>query len=443
MQLEFEPWLLLITLSAAAGLSLGALAARGRSKAWPLAARCLPSSLIAHEIILRDAALGVALLVPAELLALALLHAGVGLVGGLGVLCAAFAAVFYAMLWLTSPEAGGGRAAPPPPWLVKWIGRVGAAVAVWLALSALLLVILDSAAGDQLAAGPAPPAPPTPPPPPPAPASDTQLMLVAMLLLGAVLVSVATQCSQIARRLPLGACRTLADRGRARAAPFFTALADRGRALADRFRACVDVCTPPDWRRPGAAFARADRPKPAAVAPSLERRASRVEEKSDPLRLHNADLPKPRRGSLRATASSGALPEPPPPSLSAKHIPLEPPPAVAPPPDQPAAAPAPTAAPAVISPAPAASSVWALDAPAAAAAPAPAPPAPEAAAPFVHLQRDVDEEAAIRASAAVKEGTSSVRSGASSSGSRAGSSRPKCVLTPSNFPSSGGAAELL
>ena len=224
-------------------------------------------------------------------------------------LCAAFAAVFYAMLWLTWAEAGGGRAAPPPPWLVKWIGRVGAAVAVWLALSALLLVILDSAAGDQLAAGPAPPAPPTPPPPPPAPASDTQLMLVALLLLGAVLVSVATQCSQIARRLPLGACRTLADRGRARAAPFFTALADRGRGLAfDRFRACVDVCTPPDWRRPGAAFARADRPKPAAVAPSLERRASRVEEKSDPLRLHNAALPNlaaARRRRQRLAPSDG------------------------------------------------------------------------------------------------------------------------------------------
>ena len=78
MQLEFEPWLLLITLSAAVGLTLGALAARGRSKAWPLAARCLPSSIIAHENKLRDAALGVALLVPAELLALALLHAGVG-----------------------------------------------------------------------------------------------------------------------------------------------------------------------------------------------------------------------------------------------------------------------------------------------------------------------------------------------------------------------------
>ena len=64
MQLEFEPWLLLITLSAAAGLTLGALAARGRSKAWPLAARCLPSSIIPHENKLRDAALGAALLCP-------------------------------------------------------------------------------------------------------------------------------------------------------------------------------------------------------------------------------------------------------------------------------------------------------------------------------------------------------------------------------------------
>ena len=208
MQLEFERWLLLITLSAAVGLTLGALAARGRSKAWPLAARCLPSSIIPHENKLRDAALGAALLVPAELLALALLHAGVRLVGGLGVLCAAFAAVFYAMLWLTSPEAGGGRAAPPPPWLVKWIGRVGAAVAV---------------ARAQRAAARHPDPPPAPssrrPAPPrcqrrhraPAPASDTQLMLVA-LLPGAVLVSVAQL--QIARRLPLARARSPPRRAR-------------------------------------------------------------------------------------------------------------------------------------------------------------------------------------------------------------------------------------
>ena len=218
-------------------------------------------------------------------------------------------------------DVGGGRAAAA-------VARHGSAASArrWRCGSRLRAAARHPrpAAGAQLAAGPAPPAPPLPPPPPPAPASDTQLMLVALLLLGAVLVSVATQCSQIARRLPLGACRTLADRGRARAAPFHRA-ADRGRGLANRFRACVDVCTPPDWRRPGAAFARADRPKPAALALSLsaERRASR---RRATRRLHNVDLPKsprlaPSDGLQRRAAQA------PPPPLSAKHIPLEPPPA--------------------------------------------------------------------------------------------------------------------
>ena len=309
MQLEFEPWLLLITLSAAAGLTLGALAAP-TLKAWPLAARCLPSSIFRVMAARRGARR--ALLVPAELLALAPRRRPTRRRARRAL--RRLRRRLLAMLAGVARPAAVGSAAPA--WLVKWIGRVGAAVAVWLALGALLLVILDSAAGASSPPGPRPRA---------ANAATAAAGAAARYATDARRAAAPRRRARLghdavlANRAPPAARRvpTLADRGRARAAPFFTALADRGRG-SPTASARASTCAPPDWRRPGAAFARADRPKPAAVAPSLERQA-RVEEKSDPLRLHNADLPKPRRGSRRATASSGALPEPPPPSLSAKH----------------------------------------------------------------------------------------------------------------------------